>query len=163
MFVLPGRQPKTKAIENMYHAATGRRLELSESDLSDDEDESEDDKPVYVSRKGTKTTGQDDDVKQDMLKGKLIETPEKVKKRPVVESPADKTNKYAIHLVDGTELFPRVKFVDHVNALVYSRTKNTICDFVLSRCRLSLQSSEPVFWEMAKTWVRQCLARHRSD
>ena len=74
MFVLPGRQPKTKAIENMYHAATGRRLELSELDSSDDEDEIEDDKPVYVSRKRTKTTGLDDDVGQDMLKGKLIET-----------------------------------------------------------------------------------------
>ena len=92
MCVLPGRQAKTKAIENMYHAATGRRLEQSESSSLDNEDESEDDKPVYVSRKGTKTTGLDDDVGQDMLKGKLIETHEKVKKRPVVESPADKTN-----------------------------------------------------------------------
>ena len=74
MCVSPGRQAKTKAIENMYHAATGRRLELSESSSSDDEDESEDDEPVYVSRNGTKTTGLDDDVGQDMLKGKLIET-----------------------------------------------------------------------------------------
>ena len=74
MCVSPGRQAKTKAIENMYHAATGRRLELSESSSLDDDDESEDGKPVYVSRKGTKTTGLDDDVGQDMLKGKLIET-----------------------------------------------------------------------------------------
>ena len=64
----------------MYHAATGRRLELSESSTSDDDDDSEDGKPVYVSTKGTKTTGLDDDVGQDMLKGKLIETPEKVEK-----------------------------------------------------------------------------------
>ena len=87
----------------------------------------------------------------------------KVKRRPVPESLADRTNKYVIHSVVGTELFPRVKFVDHVNDLEYSCTKNTICDFVLSRCRLSLRSTEPVFWEMEKTWVRQCLACHRSD
>ena len=46
-----------------------------------------------------KTTGLGEDDKQDMLVGKLIETPEKVKRRPIPESLADKTNKYEIHSV----------------------------------------------------------------
>ena len=163
MYVSPGRAAKTKAIENMYCSATGRRLPLSESDISGDEEDSEDEEPVYQSKKGTKTTGLEDDDNQDMLVGKLIETPEKVKRRPIPESPADRTNKYAIHSVVGTELFPRVKFVDHVHDLVYSRTRSTICDFVLSRCKLSLRTSETVFGEKAKGWVRYCIARHRSD
>ena len=87
----------------------------------------------------------------------------KVKRRPVPESLADRTNKYVIHSVVGTELFPRVKFVDHVNDLEYSCTKNTICDFVLICCKLSLHTSEAVFWEKAKTWVRHCIACHGSD
>ena len=159
MYVSPGRNAKTRAIENMHHAVTGRRLALSESDSS----EYEDNEPVYQSKKGTKTTGLGDDDDNDILLGKLIETPEKVKKRSVAESPNDKTNKYAIHSVVGTELFPRVKFVDHVNDLVYSHTKNTICDFVLSRCKFSIRTSEAAFWEKAKTWVHYCIARHRSD
>ena len=54
----------------------------------------------------------------------------KTRKSHPVESPLDKTNKYAVHLVVGTELFPRVIFLDSVNDLVYSKERNTICDFV---------------------------------
>ena len=98
---------------------------LAMSDVSDEEVGSDDDGPVYESKKGTKNTGED--IYEDMLLGKLIETPVKTKKSPV-----DKINKYAVHSVVGTELFLRVRFIDRVNGLVYSQNKNTICDFDLS-------------------------------
>ena len=97
-----------------------------------------------------------------MLVGKLIDTPLKARKSHPVESPLDKTNKYAVHSVVGNELFPRVKFLDLVNDLVYSRNLNTICNFVMSWCKLSLDINEELFWEKAKDWVKKCLARHRS-
>ena len=53
IFVSPSWSAKTKAIENMYHAATGRHLPLSESDVSEDDGGSEGEEPVYQSKKGT--------------------------------------------------------------------------------------------------------------
>ena len=157
MVVSPNRQSKMKAITQMNRAASRRPML---PDFSD-EDAMSDDEPVYQSKKGTKTTGLDDD--EDVLMNPLIRTPPKIIKKRFVESPSDKTNKYAVHSVVGTELFPRVKFLDSTNDLIYSRQPNTICDFVLSRCKLALDVNEEVFWEKAKDWVKKCLARHRSD
>ena len=155
MVVSPSRKAKTKAINQMNRAA-GRRLAVS--DDSEDDIDSDEATPVYESNTGTKTTGLD-----DMLVGKLIETPVKARKSRLVQSPSDKTNQYAVHSVVGTELFPRVKFLDSINDLIYSKERNTICNFVMSRCKLSLDVNEELFWEKAKDWVKKCLARHRSD
>ena len=114
--------------------------------------------PVYKSHTGTKTTGMD-----DILVGKLIETPVKARKWHPVHSPSDKTNQYAVHSVVSTELFPRVKFLDSTNDLVYSKERNTICNLMMSWCKLSLDVNEAVFWEKAKDWVKKCLVHHRSD
>ena len=141
--VSPSRKAKTKAINQMNHAA-GRRLALL--DDSDDDMGSDETTPVYESHTGTKTTGLD-----DMLVGKLIETPVKSQKSHLAPSPSDKTNQYAVHSVVGTELFPRAKFLDSVNDLVYSKARNTISNFVMSRCKLSLDVNEELFWERPKT------------
>ena len=65
----------------------------------------------------------------------------------MVELLSDKTNKYVVHSVVGTELFPTVKFLDCVNDWVYPREKNTICVFFPTRCKLLLEVNEAAFWE----------------
>ena len=80
-----------------------------------------------------------------------------------LQKQANKSTRSVVQAIVTTCLFPRVKFVNRAGDLDYSKNKNSICQFVLTRAKLPADFVESEFWEKAKTWVMRTICRCRSD
>ena len=138
-----------------------KEKDTEEDPISKGKEESE-----YVSDEGTpiyrSQSGADDEV--NVTEGEMVtsghnETP----KKNIFPSIGDMTNRYAVHAVVASQLFPRVKFLDRKKDLDYSEQEGTICKFVMERCNISLNLDSKAFWDKAKKWVSASIARLRSD
>ena len=76
---------------------------------------------------------------------------------------AEFTNRAAVHSIVASSLFPRVKFLDPVKDLEFTKESGTICEFMLARCKIPANLDERDFWAKSKKWVRSSIARLRSD
>ena len=76
---------------------------------------------------------------------------------------AELTNCAAVHSIVASSLFPHVKFLDPNKDLEFTKEPGTICEFMLSRCKIPVNVDERDFWAKSKKYVRSSIARLRSD
>jgi hypothetical protein len=76
---------------------------------------------------------------------------------------AQSADKSTVTLVVIKEVFPMAKFLHKDRELMFSRDKRSICQFVLERCNLHVDISQPNYWRSAKKFVTQTINRLRND
>ncbi len=73
------------------------------------------------------------------------------------------SNKTTVNLVVTELMFPKMKFVDRDTQLMFSNEKNSVCQFVISRCNLHTDISPQEWWKHTQKYVNQTINRLRND
>jgi hypothetical protein len=68
-----------------------------------------------------------------------------------------------VNLVVTKAVFPKMKFVDRDTQLVFSNEKNSVYQFVISRCNLHTNISPNEWWKHTQKYVNQTINRLRND
>jgi hypothetical protein len=68
-----------------------------------------------------------------------------------------------VNLVVTEAVFPKMKFVDQDTQLVFSNEKNSVCQFVITRCNLHTNISPNEWWKHTQKYVNQTINRLRND
>jgi hypothetical protein len=68
-----------------------------------------------------------------------------------------------VNLVVTDTVFPKMKFVDWDTQLVFSNEKNSVCQFVITRCNLHADISPIEWWKHRQKYVNQTINRLRND
>ena len=76
------------------------------------------------------------------------------------ESMGDRTT---VILVVTSQVFPKVKFVDRDTDLAFTEDKESICQFVISRCNLHTDIIITDWWKQVQKHVAQTINRLRND
>ncbi len=68
-----------------------------------------------------------------------------------------------VNLVVTDAVFPKMKFVDRDTQLMFSNEKDSVCQFVISRCNLHANISLHEWWKHTHKYVNQTINRLRND
>jgi hypothetical protein len=68
-----------------------------------------------------------------------------------------------VNLAVTEAVFPKVKFVDRDTQLVFSNEKNSVCQFVITRCNLHTNVAPNEWWKHTQKYVNQTINRLRND
>jgi hypothetical protein len=60
-------------------------------------------------------------------------------------------------------VFPKINFVDRDSQLVFSNEKNSVCQFVITRCNLHTNISPNEWWKHTQKYLNQTINRLRND
>ena len=68
-----------------------------------------------------------------------------------------------VNLVVTDAVFPKMKFVDRDTQLMFSNERDSVCQFVISRCNLHANILLHEWWKHTHKYVNQTINRLRND
>ena len=149
--------------ENNVREKRDSESEFHETDVSSEDEQSEEEMEVAYSQSPAPPVIQEDDI-IDFPEAQPDPTYGTKQFGEVIAEHNERSNKNAVHSIVVSNMFSRIKFLDKSKDLEFDMSQGSICHYVFNMCNLKFEESQKaIFWEKAKKWVVADITRLRSD